>query len=81
MSKHTHHETNQEQRNNKEHGAAPFHYDPYQSSVAVRSEDISTKVAEEDSSIKLRAYQIHQEKGGSDVDNWLEAERSLKKGG
>ena len=31
-----------------------------------------------DSSIKLRAYQIHLEKGGSDLDNWLEAEQSLK---
>jgi hypothetical protein len=78
MSKHTHHETNQEQRNNKEHGAAPFHYDPYQSSVAVKSGDISTKADEDNSDIKLRAYQIHLEKGGSDLDNWLEAERSLK---
>jgi len=78
MSKHTHHETNQEQRNNKEHGASPFHYDPYQSSVAVKSGDISTKESENDSAIKFRAYQIHQEKGGSDVDNWLEAERNLK---
>jgi phage terminase small subunit len=78
MSKHTHHETNQEQRNNKEHGAAPFHYDPYKSSGAVKAENISTKSAEENSSIKLRAYQIHQEKGGSDVDNWLQAERSFK---
>jgi hypothetical protein len=77
MSKHTHHETNQEQRNNKEHGAAPFHYDPYKSSGAVKSGDISVKVAENDSAIKLRAYQIHQEKGGSDLDNWLEAEGSL----
>ena len=78
MSKHTHHETNQEQRNNKEHGASPFHYDPYQSSVAVKSVDISTKADEDNSDIKLRAYQIHLEKGGSDLDNWLEAERSLK---
>ena len=30
------------------------------------------------SSIQLRAYQIYQEKGGSDLDNWLEAEQSLK---
>ena len=77
MSKHTHHETNQEQRTKKEHGAAPFHFDPYQSSVAVKSQDISTKADEDNSDIKLRAYQIHLEKGGSDLDNWLEAERSL----
>ena len=31
-----------------------------------------------DNSIQLRAYQIHQEKGGSDIDNWLEAEINLK---
>ncbi len=29
-------------------------------------------------SIQLRAYQIHLEKGGSDLDNWLEAERCFK---
>lgn len=78
MSKHTHHQTNKEQRNNKDHGAAPFHYDPYQESAVAKSEDLLRKVAEEDSDIKLRAYQIHMEKGGSDLDNWLEAERSLK---
>jgi len=38
-------------------------------------------VALDDSSIQLLAYQIHQEKGGSDLDNWLEAERSLKNSG
>ena len=68
MSKHTHHETNQEQRTKKEHGAAPFHYDPYQSSRAVKSQDISTKADEDNGDIKLRAYQIHLEKGGSDLD-------------
>ena len=34
--------------------------------------------ADKNSSIQLRAYQIHLDKGGSDLDNWLEAERSLK---
>jgi hypothetical protein len=28
--------------------------------------------------IQRRAYQIHKEKGGSDLENWLEAERDLK---
>jgi len=28
--------------------------------------------------IQRRAYQIHEEKGGSDLENWLEAERVLK---
>jgi len=31
----------------------------------------------DDVSIQIRAYQIHLEKGGSDLDNWLEAERSF----
>jgi hypothetical protein len=44
----------------------------------VKSQDISTKEDEDNSDIKLRAYQIHLEKGGSDLDNWLEAERSLR---
>ena len=78
MSKHTHHETNQEQRTKKDHGAPSFHYDPYQSTGAVKSQDISTKADEDNSDIKLRAYQIHLGKGGSDLDNWLEAERSLR---
>ena len=78
MSKHTHHETNQEQRTKKEHETSSFHYDPYQSNGAKKSQDISTKADEDNSDIKLRAYQIHLEKGGSDLDNWLEAERSLR---
>jgi hypothetical protein len=77
MSKHTHHQSKAEQIDNKAHEKAPFHYDPYQESGILKSEDIQTKVEEKDSSIKLRAYQIHLEKGGSDLDNWLEAEQSL----
>ena len=69
-----------EQITDKGHGSSPFHYrkNSNQASEASESEDIATKVAEKDDSIKLRAYQIHEEKGGSDLDNWLEAERSLK---
>ena len=37
-----------------------------------------TKRAVDESSIQLLAYQIYQEKGGTDLDNWLEAEQSLK---
>ena len=33
----------------------------------------------DDSFIQLLAYKIHQEKGGADLDHWLEAERILKK--
>ena len=36
------------------------------------------KIAMEDSSVQHTAYQIHQEKGGTALDNWLEAERKLK---
>ena len=28
--------------------------------------------------VQLRAYQLHEEKGGSDFENWLEAERLLR---
>jgi hypothetical protein len=68
MSKH-HLQNLAEQIGNKGYASAPFHYgkEPVQEIEAVKSEDI-----------QLRAYQIHLEKGGSDIDNWLEAERSLK---
>lgn len=61
------------------HGSAPFHREKsqLQASEAV-SENIQMEETGDDSAIKLRAYQIHQEKGGSDIDNWLEAERSLE---
>ena len=77
MSKH-HLQSVAEQIANKGHASAPFHNEKksYQVSEAIQSEDISTKVAEDNSSIKLRAYQIHLDKGGPDLDNWLEAERS-----
>jgi len=69
MSKH-HIENLAEQIANKGHGSAPFHHvkDPYLANEAI---------VPEDSSIQLRAYQIHEEKGGTALDNWLEAERNL----
>ena len=78
MPKH-HHQSREEQLYNKEHGAAPFHHEkmPYPRSPSVESENIPTKVAIDDRSIQLRAYVIYQEKGGSALDNWLEAERLL----
>ena len=54
------------------------HTHHHQAFGVIKSEGVQTDVAVEDKSIQLRAYQIHQEKGGSDLDNWLEAERSLK---
>ena len=52
------------------HGSSPFHY-------GKESNSSQTKPAVAEGSIQLLAYQIHQEKGGSDLDNWLEAEGSL----
>lgn len=93
MSKHTHHETNQEQRSKKEHGAQPFHYDTYQSqdnstkannaqtpdqsSESIKSKEIPSKMLADDIAIRQLAYEIFQEKGGSDLDNWFEAEEAL----
>jgi hypothetical protein len=62
MSKHTHHQSKAEQIDNKAHGAEPFHHEK----------------TPDHRSIQLRAYQNYQEKGGSDIDNWLEAEANLK---
>jgi len=62
MSKHAHHETK-------------FHYDPYQTTKQVSPEGVATIADDKNSCIRIRAYQIHVEKGGSDLDNWLEAER------
>jgi len=44
----------------------------------VKLEDIHRDGAVNDSSLQLTAYQIHQEKGGTALDNWLEAEINLK---
>lgn len=75
MSKHHYIQNLAEQIANKGHGSAPFRQENMNYPV-----EIQAKVVEDDSSIKLRAYQIYLEKGGSDLDNWLEAEQSLKKG-
>ena len=54
------------------------HMHHHQAFGVIKSEGIQTDVAVDDNSIQLPAYQIHQERGGSDLDNWLEAERILK---
>ena len=79
MSKRTHHETNQEQRNNKEHGAVPFHYKqtPDQTSKSIKSKDVLTNMSLGDVAIRQLAYEIFQEKGGSDLDNWFQAKETL----
>jgi hypothetical protein len=42
------------------------------------SEDIQTKVSADDSAIRLLAFQIHIAYGGSDIENWLEAEEIFR---
>ena len=54
------------------------HTHHHQAFGVIKSEDIQRDGAVDDSSIQLRAYQIHIEKGGSDLDNWLEAEKNLR---
>ena len=49
-----------------------------QENESIKLDDIQMGLALKDSSIQLRAYQIYQEKGGSDFDNWLEAEQILR---
>jgi len=78
MAKH-HHQTKPEQLYNKSHGSSPFHYEkPHQSSETRDADRIQTTLTVDDRSIQRMAYQIHQERGGTDFDNWLEAERILK---
>jgi len=68
-----------EQIANKGHGSdvMPNKKKSNQVSKTAKSENNSTMEADENNTIQLRAYQIHQEKGGSELDNWLEAERIL----
>jgi hypothetical protein len=79
MPKHTHLKSMEEQITNTGHGCAPFHYHqgPHQESQSGEFGDIITKKPIVDSVIQLCAYQIHEEKGGTDFDNWLEAEQLL----
>ena len=68
-----------EQLNNKGFGAAPFHREEiYQTRGSIMSGNSQMKENGDGSDIQTLAFQIYQEKGGSDLDNWLEAERILK---
>lgn len=68
MSKHLHNQAGVI-KNNKIQSAVPVFYESY--SYPTRKL--------QDSAIQIRAFQIHHEKGGSPLDNWLEAERILSK--
>ena len=54
--------SNQQQHHHRHH-----HHHANESNIAV-----------DDGSIQLLAYQIYQDKGGSALDNWLEAEQTVK---
>lgn len=80
MSKGTH-QIKAEQAAKKANGTVPLHRANVSKSVrkSVKPENIPAKdAAADDNAIQLRAYQIYQKKGGSDLDNWLEAEQTLK---
>ena len=53
---------------------------PKPASTAIREKETSLSTSATFEQIAARAYQIYQERGdnpGSDVDDWLEAERQL----
>ena len=56
------------------------HHRHHQASHSSETGNFQTKPVEEDGSIRLRAYEIYREKGGYALDNWLEAEHSVKNG-
>ena len=72
-----------EQITEKGHGAAPFHHEKIsnEANKFIESGNSQMKGAGGDSSVQTMAYQIYQEKGGSELDNWLEAERILGNNG
>ena len=45
---------------------------PDQTSKSIKSKDVPTKMLVDDIAIRQLAYEIFQEKGGSDLDNWFE---------
>ena len=70
MTKH-HHQSRAEQIDNKAHGVAPFHF------VKTQSRGRNA-VATNDSSTQARAHQMHHEKDGQAMENWLEAEQTIR---
>jgi hypothetical protein len=79
MSKH-HIKSLAEQMAQKGHGSSPFHYGkpPYQVIESNDAEDLQKDSVIDNRSMQLRAYHLYQEKGGDELDNWLEAEQNLK---
>lgn len=79
MTKH-HHRDKEEQINNRAHDKAQSEQNKraHQNVGPNEPDNAQDNQAADDSSIQLRAYQIYSEKGGSALDNWLEAERIVK---
>lgn len=50
----------------------------FQKSAGSKLEDGQLKGLVDERSVQIRAFEIHTEKGGSALDNWLEAEQILK---
>jgi hypothetical protein len=46
--------------------------------LQAKKNQVNEAVTVEDSSIQTLAYQIHLSHGGSELDNWLEAEQVLR---
>ena len=54
--------------------------EPKPASAVAREKETSSPIKATAEEIAIRAYQIYQERGdnaGSDIDDWLEAERQL----
>ena len=65
---------------NKEYGSTPYPYgkSSFQTGRLMASGDLQMKLSRNDGEIQNMAFQIHLAYGGSDIDNWLEAEQILK---
>jgi hypothetical protein len=70
----------EKQMNKKIHGMEPFQREnaPYLKSEPAQAEHILGKEELHHDSIQRLAYKIYREKGGTALDNWLEAERILR---
>ncbi len=79
MSK-LYHENKETQMDKKIHGLVSSQHEnlPYPRNQSMQTENILKREAVHHSSIQLLAYQIYREKGGTALDNWLEAEKVLK---
>ncbi len=74
------HENREAQMDKKIHGLVSSQHEnpPHPRNQSMQTENILKKEAVHHSSIQLLAYQMYQEKGGTALDNWLEAEKFLR---